>query len=118
MLLEDFYSENPLIDRWAIGDRLYTIRFPKYINDYLKIIGNPNYGIDRQMLVLLVGRIKVDKAIPILISLLDDDTVLGHALKALSEYKNAGLKPYFERFIDYKNPWIRKTAVKARHELD
>ena len=57
MLLEDFFSNNSDIDKWAIGDRLYQIRSKKYIDDYLKIISNTSYGQDRQMIFLLVGKL-------------------------------------------------------------
>ena len=118
MLLDDFYSGDPIIDRWAIGDRLYTIRSKKYTEDYLKIIANPVYSRSRQMIVLLIGKLKVEEAIPILIELLDDDDVRGHAIIALGEYKREGLRKHFIRFQEYKNSYIRKEALKALKKLE
>lgn len=118
MLLEDFYSDSPLVDRWAIGDRLYQICSKKYIDDYLKIITTPNYGISRQMVVLLFGKLKVEEAIPVLINLLDDSDVTGHAINALSQYKREKIRPYFERFLNHKNSYYRREAQKAIKKLD
>ena len=118
ILIEDFYTGETLIDRWAIGDRLYTIRSKNYIEDYLKIIANSEYSRSRQMVVLLVGKLKVEEAIPILIELLDDDDVRGHAIAALGEYKKEEFRKYFERFQEYKNSYIRKEALKALKKLE
>ena len=49
-------------DKWAIGDCLYQIRSKKYIDDYLKIISDSSYGKDRQMVILLVGKLRIGAA--------------------------------------------------------
>lgn len=118
MLLEDYYSNNSNIDKWAIGDRLYQIRSKKYIDDYLKIISNSSYGQDRQMVVLIVGKLKVEAAIPILIDLLEDEGVRLQAIAALGEFKQENLRPYFERFQNSKHPGWRKYAKAALKKLD
>jgi len=118
MLIEDFYAGEPLLDRWEIGDCLYTIRSKKYAEDYLKMISNSKYGRSRQMVVLLVGKLKVKDAVPILIKLLDDDDVRGHAIAALGEFKNEEFRKYFERFQEYKNSYIRKEALRSLKKLE
>ena len=118
MLLEDYYSNNVDIDRWAIGDRLYQIRSKKYVDDYIKIISNPAYGQDRQMVILLVGKLKIESAIPILIDLLEDEGVRLHAIIALGDFKREDLRPYFKRFENSKHPGWRKYAKAALKKLD
>lgn len=118
MLLEDFYSNNSDIDKWAIGDRLYQIRSKKYIDDYLKIISNSSYGQDRQMIILLVGKLKVKAAIPILINLLEDEGVRLQAIAALGDFKQEKLRPYFERFQNSTHPGWRKYAKSALKKLN
>lgn len=117
MLLEDYYSNNSNIDKWAIGDRLYQIRSKKYIDDYLKIISDSSYGQDRQMIILLVGKLKVEAAIPILIDLLEDEGVRLQAIVALGDFKREDLRPYFERFQNAKHPGWRKYAKAALKKL-
>ncbi len=117
ILLQDFYSDRNNVDRWAIADTLYGFASKEYKADYLNIISNAKYGIDRQMLVLLVGKLKIEEAISILISLLDDESVTLHALCALSRYKKPELRGYFERFVNSPNPTWRRQAVKALQQL-
>lgn len=118
MLLEDYYSNNSDIDKWAIGDRLYQIRSKKYIDDYLKIISDSSYGQDRQMIILLVGKLKAENAIPILIDLLEDEEVRLHAIDALGQFKREEFRCYFERFQDSTHPGWRKYAKKAINKLN
>lgn len=118
MLLEDYCSDDLNVDRWAIGDCLYQIRSKKHIADYLKIIANASYGQDRQMVILLVGKLKVEAAIPVLIDLLEDEGVRLQAIAALGDFKRDELRPYFERFQNSKHPGWRNYAKSALKKLD
>lgn len=118
MLLEEYYSDNPDVDRWAVGDRLYQIRAKKYIDDYLKIISDASYGRNRQMVILLLGKLKAERAIPVLIDLLEDEEVRLHAIAALGDFKREEFRPYFERFQNSKHPGWRKYAKAALKKLD
>ena len=118
MLLSDFYSDDRTVDRWQIGSILYHIRSKKYIDDYLKIISESAYGRDRQMVVQLVGKLKIEAAVPILIELLEDESVRLHAISALSDFKREEFRPYFERFQSSKHPGWRRYAKNALKKLD
>lgn len=119
MLIKDFYkSTTPNCTRWFISDCLYQIRSKKYVDDYIKIISNPAYGQDRQMVILLIGKLKVESAIPILIDLLEDEGVRLHAIIALGDFKREDLRPYFKRFENAKHPGWRKYAKAALKKLD
>ena len=118
MLLQDFYSNDPLVDRWAIGDCIYQIGSTDYIDDYLKIVADKKYGISRQMIVLLLGKLKVEKAIPVLIALIDDADVTGHSINALGQFGKEDLRSCFERFLDHKNSYYRREAQKALKRIN
>lgn len=118
LLLEEYYAQPPAVDRWFISDRLYQIRSRAYIDDYLRIISNPAYGRARQMVILLVGKLKVEAAVPILIGLLEDEEVRLHAIIALGQYKREEFRGYFERFQDAKQPGWRKYARAALKKLE
>ena len=118
MLLKNYYSDDPNVDKWAIGDRLYQICSKKYIDDYLRIISNSLYGQDRQMIILLVGKLKVEAAIPILIDLLEDGGVRLQAIIALGNFKREDFRPHFERFQNSKHPGWRKYAKAAFKKLE
>ena len=114
MLLDDFYSEIPSLPRASIGDTLYEICSKKYSDDYIKIISNPKNGISRAPVILLVGKLKIEKAIPILIDLLDDNDVRAHAIIALGNYKREEFRQYFEKFENSKNSFIRATPHRSQ----
>ena len=118
LLLEDYFSDDPDVDRWEIGDRLYQIRSKKHIDDYLRIISDASYWQDRQMVILLVGKLKVEAAIPVLIDLLEDEGVRLQAIAALGDFKRDELRPYFERFQNSKHSGWRKYAKAALKKLD
>lgn len=118
MLLEDFKSD--LIHdstKWFIADCLYQIRSRRYINEYLEIISTVKYGRNRQMVILLIGKLRVEKAIPILVELLEDEEVRLHAICALGDFKNPEFKPYFERFLNDKHSGWRKYAKAALKKI-
>lgn len=118
MLIEDFYNQSiPELTKWFISDVLYQIRSEKYEETYINIISEHEFGQNRQMIILLVGKLKIEKAIPILIKLLDDETVRIHAISALSDFQKKELQYYFENFINSKNPTVRKYAKNALKKL-
>lgn len=119
MLLNDFYSDKiSSLTRQFIGETLRTIRSKKYIDDYLKIIVKPQYGLARVPIFLLVGELKVEQAIPILIHLLEEDEEFAPcALQTLGAYKRFELRPYFERFADSPDTHLRKIARTALKKL-
>lgn len=117
MLLEDYFSNASNVDRWAIGDILYQIRSKKYIDEYIRIIENSEYGQERQMVILLIGKLKVEKAIPILINLLEEENVRLHAIIALGDFKREEFRLYFERFENSKHSGWRKYAKAALKKL-
>lgn len=119
MLLDDFYSDNiSSLTRQFIGETLYTICSKKYIDDYLRIIENPKYGLARAPIFSLVGSLKIEKAIPILINLLETDEEFAPcALQTLGLYRRSELRPYFEHFIKSPNMRLRKIASTALKKL-
>lgn len=119
MLLNDFYAPvTSELTRWFIADCLYQIGSKKHIDDYLKIISNITFGKNRQMIILLVGKLKIEDAIPALIALLEDEEVRLQAIIALSDFKQEELRPYFKRFENASNFGWRKYAKAALKKLD
>ncbi len=109
LLIEEFYvSEN---NRWEIGDLLYRSADIAHCPDYLAISSNTIYGTSRQMVVLIFGKLHYTPAIELLIRLLDDEDVYGHALSSLSKIANLDYISYFYNFSNCEISWIRKIAV-------
>lgn len=112
-LIKLYYNYDIIIDKWAIGDALYNIQDKRFEDEYIKIIEDKDNGISRQMIVMLLGKLKCQKALPTLVNLLQDTEVNGHAIIALSYFKDNDLIPHIEPFINHDKKWIRTEAEKA-----
>ncbi len=119
MLLEDFYSkETQELTRWFIADTLFQIRSFDFTKEYIDIISDKEFGHNRQMIILLLGKLKEESAIPVLIDLLEDEEVRLQAICALGEFKKEDFRHYFERFKDSKHPGWRKFSREALKKLN
>ncbi len=119
MLLEDYYSkETDDLTRWFISDCLYYIRSRKFVREYQEISSNKIFGINRQMIILLQGKLKEETSVPVLVALLEDEEVCLQAICALGDYKREDFRCYFERFKDDPHPGWRKYARAALRRLD
>lgn len=112
-LIKLYYNYDIIIDKWAIGDALYNIQDKRFEDEYIKIIEDKDNGISRQMIVMLLGKLKCQKALPTLVNLLQDTEVNGHAIIALSYFNDNDLIQYIEPFINHDKKWIRTEAEKA-----
>lgn len=106
--------------KWKIGNALETIGTKKeeYIEEMKQLVLDRNHGASRQMMVSALGKSKDESVVPVLIKLLDDNDVVGHALGALAKFKSPELKPYFERFLDHKTTYIRNIAKRAVAQIE
>ena len=119
MLLNDFTQPTTTnLTRWFISDCLYHIRSMHYMDDYLKNVSDNKYGKNRQMIILLLGLLKDDRAIPILLNLLDDEDVTLHTIMALGNYKKEVFRCIFEKYAKSDNCVLRQNAIKAIKKLE
>lgn len=112
IILKEFGSEVQKKYLWEYGDLLYRIKNYKYLSNYIDIITNLELKEARQMVILLVGKCKDEDIIPILISLVEDETVYGHTLQALSNFKCEAITRIMEGYTKDKIKWIRNRAEK------
>lgn len=117
ILLNLYNDKSNNVDKWNIGATLYSIQDKRFENNYIKIIKDKENGTSRQMIVILLGKLKCEKSIPVLIELLKDDDVNGHAIMALGYFKDEKLIQYIEPFLNHKQLWIRKEAEKAIRKI-
>lgn len=119
MLLQNIYSPKiSSLTQWFIADCLYKIRSKEYIQNYIQIAINPKFGINRQMIVLLLGKLKDKMAIPVLVDLLQDESVCLQAINALSNFKEeSSVRFYFEQFLNSPNLAWKRAAISALKKL-
>lgn len=69
--------------RWAIGNTLATLAGPADADAIIEILHDRSAGMARQMLCDALSRTKDPRRVAVLIDLIGDDTVAGHAISAL-----------------------------------
>lgn len=117
ILLSKYNDKNCNINKWSVGDALYSIQDKRFDDEYIDIVKDKSNGTSRQMIVILLGKLRCEKAIPVLIDLLHDDDVDGHAIMALGYFRNNQLIQYIEPFLNHEKKWIRKEAEKAINKI-
>lgn len=113
-LLEEFKRSDNSCYKWAIGNALEIIKNPKIKSELLEIAKDKTHGSDRERIVAALGIFRNDVEVRnVLIDLLNDKDVTGHALEAI---KKCGLPediPYIEPYLLHKMTWIRREAERA-----
>lgn len=120
LMLRDIYSEDVSISIKAlIAENLRVIRSPKYVEDYLRILSMKELSDSRNAIIALVGDLKIEQAIPMLVSALEEEkNITTNALDALGKFKKAELRIYFEKYLNHKNKYYRREAKKALQKLE
>lgn len=117
-LIQEFYKAESTPLKWAIGNTLSIILDKSSLPAMLKIAQEKEHGIARQMVVVALGKMKEREAIPVLLELLKDEDVVGHAIMALAYFKDLEMVQYIEPFTEYKVRWIRSEAKKAIKKIN
>ena len=123
-LLEQFRKQNDYIENldWNFSRRgmcssaLLVIKDKSKIDEYIEIIENENTRQDSHFFVLLLGELKVEKSIPLLIELLSEDNIYlqSAAIQSLTKFrKKIDLNPIITPFLSSDNDAIRGYAKKA-----
>lgn len=117
-LLSEFNNTDKVTYKWAIGNTLSVIEDKSKLNELLEIVQNKEHGIARQMIVIAIGKMKAKEAFPVLLNLLKDEDVVGHAIDALSYYKDPTVIPYLEPLTSHSVGWVKKEAFKVIKKLN
>ena len=116
-LIKEFYKSGNSSYKWAIGNTLYLISDKESLSELLKIVQEKKHGISRQMIVYGLGNFKNNQVKSVLINLLKDKDVVGHAIYALSKLNDPEVIKYIEPFTNYEMTWIRNEAKQAVKKL-
>ena len=114
-VLQEFFKapKNATALRWAIGNAMEVIADPSVTDEILNIVADSSNGMSRQMFVLALGKLQDSRAIPLLLKLLKDEEVAGHAVEALGNLKAAEAKDALTGMLNHPKPWIRKATRVA-----
>jgi len=90
-LLAEFHkllSEPDISIKWAIANALEVVADDNSYDEIVNLVRNPQSGSAREMLALALGKMKNPDAQNVLIELLEDDMVAGHAIMALGKLRS------------------------------
>lgn len=71
------------------------------------------YGKAREMLAVALGNMKDPRAIAVLIDLLADAALVGHAVMGLGKLKAPAAREHLQALTQHSEEWIRQEAKKA-----
>lgn len=103
--------------RWAIGNALDVLFDDASFSELAELATERRYGKARQMVVLGLGRSKRPEAVEVLLGLVDDSDVDGHAVKALGKLKAPAARTALRAKLGDNRAWVRGEARKALAKL-
>ena len=104
--------------KWVIGSGLEVVADDSVFSEIVELVRDKRHGKAREMLAASLGKMKKRAAVDVLIELLADDEVVGHAIIALRKLKADKARPAIERLQDHPEAWVRQEAKKALAKLD
>lgn len=104
-------------DLWAIGYAIYTIDNEDQYSDVIKLCKKKKYGRGRQMLMGTLARSKRKAAYDLLLKLLHDPWLRGHAIEAVGRFGNPDAIPLLERLEVKKGLYEYKAKQTALRRL-
>jgi hypothetical protein len=104
--------------RWAAGNALEVLANDKIADGMIKLATDPRYGRAREMVVLGLGKLNDTRVTDVLLNLLGDDEVAGHAVMALGKLRARTARSRIEPLLNHPKPWVRKEARKALASID
>ena len=115
-LIEEFKQvedETGLGLRWTVGNALEVVWDDARFDDLVSLARDATFGRAREMVVLGLRRSKKPEAGAVLIELLDDPVVSGHAVTALRKLRIPEARPGLERMLGDDRAWVRNEAKRA-----
>lgn len=103
--------------KWAIGNALSIIADDANADDLFDLVLNKNNGASREMIVVALANLVHPRAPGVLIQLLNDEEVCGHAIIAIGKLKVYSAATKVESFENHPKSWIRKEAKKTISKL-
>lgn len=122
-MIDAFRGVDPSVDpgatglRWTMGNAIDALADDSYFDELVDLARDRKYGRARQMVVLSLGKSKRPEAVPVLLGLVDDPDVGGHAITALGRLKAPAARDALERKLDDQRAWVRREARKALAKL-
>ncbi len=104
--------------KWTIGNALAIVADDSVFNEIAELVRDKRHGKAREMLAVALGNMDDPQVVDLLIELLRDDEVAGHALIAIGKLGAQKARPVVEPFLNHPKAWIRAKAKRVLARLD
>ncbi|MBM3240182.1 HEAT repeat domain-containing protein [Candidatus Poribacteria bacterium] len=104
--------------KWVIGNALSVVADDGVFEEIVDLAIDKQHGIACEMLAVALGNMRNPRAVDVLMGLLNDEEVTGHALIALGKLKAQKARQQIEHFVEHPKPWARKEARRALAKID
>lgn len=99
--------------RWALANGLEVVADDVVFDQVVELVRDKKYGKAREMLAVALGNMKDGRAVAVLVDLLGDVEVAGHAVMGLGKLKSSEARVALEAMTRHPTEWIRDEAMKA-----
>ena len=113
VLIEEFRKPDNAELRWAIANSLAVVADDSVFEDLIRLVQDKGFGKAREMLALALGNMQDPRAVAVLMDLLEDEQVVGHATMALGKLKAYAARTRLKELTGHPTEWIRNEAKKA-----
>ena len=104
--------------RWAIANGLAVTADDAVFDQLAALATDRRYGKSREMLAIALGNCHDPRAVDVLIALLADHEVVGHAVMALGKLKPKVARSSVQMLVKHPTKWVRAEAIKALAAID
>jgi HEAT repeat protein len=104
--------------RWAIANALEVTADDTVFDEIVALATDKKYGGSREMLVLALGNCQNPRAIEVLIALLTDEQVVGHAIMTLGKLRARAARSRIQELLKHPKKWVRAEVTKALAAID
>ncbi len=106
--------------RWTVGNALEVVGDDGHFDDLARLARDRRFGRAREMVVLWFGKVgkkRRDDAVTLLLELVEDPDVDGHATQALARLGDPRSREALERMAGDDRAWVRSKATAGLKKL-
>jgi hypothetical protein len=112
-LLEEFRRTADQALRWIIANALEVLADDAALEDIVALVKDKANGKAREMLVVALGNMRAKAARELLMALLEDEQLVGHAIKGVAKLRMKEAVPRLQELAQHPIAWIRNEAKAA-----
>jgi HEAT repeat protein len=101
------------LDRWRVGSSLAAVVDDAHFEPVARLVRERRFGRARQEVVSRLGTLSDPRVLDLLIELLADDEVAGHAIIGLQRLKRPEAADAVRPFLSHPTSWVRTEARRA-----